>query len=177
MSDSFARFITASSSTSEAQKLVHDLGYVPPEQFKAFESLSTNINALLAVIETISQITEEEIEANPELVITNIRNGIEVISHLMDDLKNISAFLESELSGSDLLTQTDILETFPRKLMDLLTVEFFKEHYNRTYSIFKLFGIIEVNAITKPPIPLNFPHIERIVHWDRVRKIVHKSTG
>lgn len=170
--DQFARFfqpvILASSGPSKAKALLLDLGYSPPEQFKVFENLKTNVDKIQQLIETISQISEEEIESNPGLLISTTKNGVAAISLLINDVQNISSFVQSELNGSQLLAQTDILEKLPGKLYDLLTIEYLKQYHQRIYSFLKLFGIIEINEILEVPNTFYFRHLERIFHWERL---------
>ena len=131
--DEFARFfqpmIAGAADSSAAKSLLYNLGYVPPPQFRVLENFRANIDAVRTVIKDMSELTDEQIENNPELIITNAKNAVEALQALFNNLKNVSALLEAELAGSELLEQTDILETLPRKLFDYLTIEYLREYF------------------------------------------------
>src|SRR5215813_10777159 len=175
-SDVFTRFfqplISAVTSSSAAKALLLDMGYTPPQQFKVFESLKARIDAVEDAIATMSEISEEEIESNPEIIITSVKNGAQSITALVNDLRNISSVLETELLGSELLSQTDIIEALPGKLFDYLTIEYLKQHHYKTYSALNLFGVIEINAIRTVPNTFVSPCLERIFHWDRIGDLI-----
>src|SRR5215469_15274341 len=174
--DVFARFfqpvISAATTSSAAKGLLFDLGYVPPEQFKVFESLKARIGAVEDAIATMSELSEEEIEADPQLIITNAKNGAQSISALVTDLRNISSVLETELLGSELLHQTDIIEALPGKLFNYLTIEYLRQYHYKTYSALNLFGIIEINAIRTVANPHQSRCLERTFHWDRIGELI-----
>ncbi|HTE29599.1 MAG TPA: DUF6603 domain-containing protein [Chryseolinea sp.] len=174
--DLFVRFfqpvIAAASTASNAKELILQLGYVPPEQFTVFDSLRTRVNGIRDVIEAMATLTEEDIEADPQLLVDTLKNGVESISGLIEDIKNISTIIQSELNGSDLLAQTDILESLPLKLYDLLTIRFLKEHHNRIYSALTLFGIIDVKEIHQVSNGFYYPHLERTFHWDKLVELI-----
>jgi hypothetical protein len=174
--DVFARFfqpvISAVTTSSGAKGLLFDLGYVPPQQFKVFENFKARIDAVEDAIASMAELSEEEIEANPQLIITNAKNGAQAISALANDLRNISAVLETELLGSELLQQTDIIEALPGKLFDYLTIEYLRQYHYKTYSALNLFGIIEINAIRTVANPCQSQCLERIFHWDRIGELI-----
>jgi hypothetical protein len=175
--DVFTRFfqpvISAVATSSAAKGLLFNLGYLPPQQFKAFESLKAKIDAVEDAIATMSELSEEEIEANPQLIITNVKkNGAQSVSALLNDLKNISSVLETELLGSELLHQTDIIKALPGKLFDYLTIEYLRQYHHKTYSALNIFGIIEINAIRTVANPYESPRLEKIFHWERIGELI-----
>src|SRR5215204_3372539 len=97
--DEFSRFfqpvIAGAADSSSAKSLLYNLGYVPPPQFRVLENLRANIDAVRAVIEDMSELTDEQIESNPELIITNAKNAVEALQGLLNNLRNISALLEA----------------------------------------------------------------------------------
>jgi hypothetical protein len=149
-----------------------NLGYLPPEEFRVFDNLRARINSTREVIEAMAELSEEDIEANPQLLLATISNGVESISALISDIQNLHSIVQSELNGSDLLAQTDILEKLPLRLYDFLTIRYLKEHHNRVYSALKLFGIIEVKEIREVSNPFHFPHLERSFHWDKAAELL-----
>jgi hypothetical protein len=174
--DTFFRFfqpvIAATATASNAKALMLNLGYVPPEQFRVFDNLRARVTSVRDVIEAMADLSEEDIEANPQLLVDTIRNGVESISGLITDIQNLPTIVQSELNGSDLLTQTDILEQLPLKLYDYLTIRFLKEYHSRIYSALKLFGIIQIKEIQEASNPFYFPHLERTFHWDNVAELL-----
>jgi hypothetical protein len=174
--DAFFRFfqpvIAASASASNAKALMLNLGYLPPEEFRVFDNLRARINSTREVIEAMAELSEEDIEANPQWLLATISNGVESISGLISDIQNLHSIVQSELNGSDLLAQTDILEKLPLRLYDFLTIRYLKEHHNRVYSALKLFGIIEVKEIREVSNPFHFPHLERSFHWDKAAELL-----
>ena len=174
--DAFFRFfqpvIAAAASAENAKALMLNLGYLPPEQFRVFDNLRARINSIQDVIEAMAELSEEDIEANPQLLLETIRNGVEGISGLISDIQNLPSIVQSELSGSELLAQTDVLEKLPLKLYDFLTISFLKEHHNSVYSALKLFGVIEVKEIREVPNPFFFPRLERTFHWDKTAELL-----
>src|SRR5262249_25349406 len=121
---------------------------------------------------TMSELSEEEIEANPELIITNAKNGAQSISALVNELGNISSVLETELLGSELLRQTDIIKALPGKLFNYLTIEYLRQFHYRTYSSLNLFGIIEINPIRTVSNPHESPYLEKNFHCDRIGELI-----
>jgi hypothetical protein len=174
--DAFFRFfqpvIAASATASNAKALMLNLGYLPPEQFRVFDNLRARINSIQEVIEAMAELSEEDIEANPQLLLDTIRNGAENISGLISDIQNLPSIIQSELNGSDLLAQTDILESLPLKLYNFLTIRYLKEHHNSIYSALKLFGIIEVKEIREVSNPFYYRHLERTFHWDKLAELI-----
>lgn len=174
--DTFFRFfqpvIAAAATPSNAKALMLNLGYLPPEQFTVFDNFRARVNSIRDVIEAMAELSEEDIEANPQLLLDAIRNGVESISGLISDIQNLPSIIQSELNGSDLLAQTDILESLPLKLFDFLTIRYLKEHQNRIYSALKLLGIIEVKEIRNVSNPFHFPHLEWTFHWDKTAELL-----
>ena len=105
-------------------------------------------------------------------MINSLKEGVERVSALIDELKNISSVVESELSGSELLTQTDILEKLPKKLYDFLSVIYLKKYHNKAYTFLKLFGVIEINEIDSVSSPFHSTHLERIFYWEKLGSFV-----
>jgi len=178
--DAFSRFfqpvIAASATASNAKALMLNLGYLPPEQFRVFDNLRARVNSIQDVIEAMEELSEEEIEANPQLLLDTIRNGVDSISGLISDIQNLPSLLQSELNGSDLLAQTDVLERLPLKLYDFLTIRYLKEYHNSVYSALKLFGVIEVKEIREASNPFFFPRLERTFHWDKTAELLTSPT-
>ena len=173
----FQPIISASKNSSSAFKLMLELGYIPPEEFKVFEKIRASTNAVEDILTFIEEITEGDIESDPELIINTIKDLTEGITTLIGDLKNISSVLQSELSGSDLLDQTNILAEFTRKLIDFLIIKYLEENHYRSYSLLRLFSIIEVNDIEEVTNEFNFPHLERIFHWERIENLFTSPLG
>jgi len=174
--DQFTRFfqpvILAVSSPANAESLLFELGYTPPAQMKLFDNLKTSVGAVEDLIDSLSQISDDQIEANPELLITTVKNAIQTISTLISDLQNISTFLQSDQAFATLIAQTDILEKLPLKLFDLLVTKYLKQFSKKTYSVLRLFGIIEINEIPEPPNLSYSPHVERIFHWENISALL-----
>lgn len=173
--DTFTRFfrpvIAGAGDAGAAKAFLFNLGYVPPPQFKVLESLKANIDAVMAVIEDMANISDTQIEANPELIVLHAKNGVQSVNALVNDLLNIADVLQTELSGSELLEQTDILQTLPRKIFDYLTIEYLKENHYKTYSALNLFGVIEIRAIRTTANPFESPRLQRTFHWDRIGEL------
>ncbi len=174
--DTFTRYfqpvIAGASDMTAARGLLFDLGYVPPSQFKVLESLGAHIDAVMAVIDEMSGITEDEIEANPELIIIQAKNAVQAVTALGNDIKDIAAVLESELGGSELLEQTDILEKLPRRLFDYLTIRYLKEHHEKTFTTLSLFGVIEEKATSTVANPFESRRLLRAFHWELIGDLV-----
>ncbi|HEX5168663.1 MAG TPA: DUF6603 domain-containing protein, partial [Cyclobacteriaceae bacterium] len=174
-SELFFRFfrpvILAASDVSKAKLLVRELGYLPPDEFGVFESLDARIDGIKELIETMRDLSEDDLE-DPEVLINTIKEGVESVTALIDELKNISSVLESELAGSELLAQTDILEKLPKKLYDLLSIVYIKKYHNKAYTVLKLFGVIEITEIDTVSNPFHSPHIERIFHWEKMGSFI-----
>jgi hypothetical protein len=174
--DEFERFfqpvIAGAADSSSAKSLLYNLGYVPPSQFRVLQNLRANIDAVRSVIENMSELSDEQIENSPELIITNAKNAVEALQGLFNNLKNISALLETELVGSELLEQTDILESLPRKLFDFLTIEYLREYFYKTYSALNLLGVIEINAINTVSNPFESPRLQQVFHWNRIGDLI-----
>jgi hypothetical protein len=168
----FQPLIAAAATPSNAKALMLNLGYVPPEQFGVFDNLSARANSIRDVIESMVELSEEDIEADPQLLMDSIKNGLESISGLLNDIQNLSTIVQSELNGTDLLAQTDIVERLPLKLYDYLTIRYLKEHHNTIYSALKLFGIIEIKEIREASNPFEFPRLERTFHWDKLSELL-----
>ena len=107
--DAFFRFfqpvIAAAATASNAKALMLNLGYLPPEQFRVFDNLRARVNSIRDVIEAMAELSEEDIEANPQLLLDTIRNGVESISGLISDIQNLPSIVQSELNGSELLAR------------------------------------------------------------------------
>src|SRR6266478_7891486 len=101
--DAFFRFfqpvIAATATASNAKALMLNLGYVPPEQFRVFDNLRARVNSVREVIEAMAELSEEDIAANPQLLLDTIRNGVESISGLISDIQNLPSIVQSELNG------------------------------------------------------------------------------
>ena len=126
----------------------------------------------MVIEKDMSELTDEQIENNPELIITNAKNAVEALQGLFNNLRNISALVEAELTGSELLEQTDILQTLPRKLFDYLTIEYLREYFYKTYSALSLLGVIEINAISTVSNPFESPRVQQIFDWDRIGVLI-----
>jgi hypothetical protein len=173
----FEPVLSAAERPSAAQALMLELGYIPPEEFKVFEKLRASTNAIQDIFTFIEGITEGDIDEDPELIVNTIKDLIEGILPLIDDLIDIPSFFQSELSGAGLLDQTNILTEFTRKLIDFLIIKHLKENHYKPYSLLRLFSIIEVNEIQEVSNEFNFPHLERIFHWERIGNIFTDPVG
>jgi len=181
IADLFFRFfepvISATESISDAQALMLELGYIPPKRFKVFEKIGGSVNTLKDIFTFLEGLTEGDIDADPELIVKTIEDLIEGIIKLMEDLKELPTVFESELSGSGLLAQTNILTEFLRKLVDYLIINYLRENNYRSYSFLRLFSIIEVNEILEVSNEYNNPHLEKIFHWERIGDIFSDPLG
>ena len=98
--EQFTRFfqpvILAVNTPATAKNLMFELGYAPPAQFKLFDNLKTSIAAVEQLADDLSQLSEDDIEANPQLLISTAKNAKETILQLVTDLQNIAGFLQSD---------------------------------------------------------------------------------
>ncbi len=164
--------LSAAEDLDSAKVLMLELGYVSPEQ----DNLFSQIGGVLATIEDVVGTIEEmdDNTDNSELIARIVKDLVASLASIFDNLKEISSIFQSELAGSPLLTDTDLLAELPSRLVNLLVVRFLEDNYYTTYSILKIFGIIEVVEVNELGNPLLFSHIEYSFHWEKIGDLFTK---
>jgi hypothetical protein len=166
--------LRAVESREHAEALLRDLGYAPPSQVLAFDELGPVAQSLIDLINSIEDAVESE---DADAIIGALIDLGRATGELLRALNSFHTKIQQNFSGSNFLTQTDILAALPRKLGDYLIARFLANHHSTLYAGMAMAGIVDVEKIEDAPTSFNVPYLKRVVNWDKVPALLTDPVG
>ena len=155
------------------EALAGDLGFVLPAGV-------TVIGGIRPAIETLAALVIEMEDYDPlqggspsdllERAALAFRSVVAAVHKLADGLN-------AEALESALVRETDLLQVLPRRLIDYLCVDFSQNNLPLIHELLRTCGIIEVNEVLHEDDQHRMTFIERIIHWDRLSRLISDPTA
>lgn len=161
----------ATASPLGAKGLILQLGFLPPEQFSFIEQLSGTVQGIQDIVEQISALVEAGGELDENAIQDIIQEVVAVVPPLFEFIKDIATNIETEFSGQDFVTQTDILVELPERLFNLLFVRFIEDHYYPVFSVLQLFQVFQIDEVEEVDHELKFPFIKYNIDWTKFEEL------
>lgn len=171
----FDPLIKASQNHEQAEVLLNELGYAPPTEVTAFDGLANFLERLIDVIDSL----DTEIDASGEDAdIDSLL--VQLFAEITAAIAAVSAFddnIQSDFAGTNFLTDTNILDEIPLKLLDYLFVDFLEKNLATTHAFFLIFGVVEEEFVEETPNEFLIPYTQKTVHWDRITDLFTDPVG
>ncbi|MCE8428172.1 MAG: hypothetical protein J5U19_07295 [Candidatus Methanoperedens sp.] len=161
----FNPIVEAIEDENNAKSLFQKLGYLPPSEVLIFKDLKPSIESLLDFINEV----DESLDSNTEIdYFVLFKDIVVLIQNIIQSINAINSAIQRDFSGSSFLTDTDILQSFPRKLLDYLIIQMLEKKYSVVHSILISMGLIEESFITEVPTPFHTQYLKKTINWDKI---------
>ncbi len=165
---SFALPIAEAIEDADSERiLIEDLGFVLPPNVTLISSVRGLVEGVVDAVvqlEAFDPATGSGLELFARLA-PAFRSTIKGIS-------DIAQTIDANASGSALVTNTDILQVLPRRLLDYLTADFAERELPVTYALLRVIGIIELHERVHVNDPHRVTFTERVVNWERLPRLI-----
>jgi hypothetical protein len=170
----FAPLERACASRDGAARLLTELGYLAPGPVTAFEKLNAGIGALDDIFASISALTAD---SSAEDVAAAAQRAVQAVKVVVDAINSVTANLQSDFAGSGILTETDLVAQFARKLNDYLIARLLEDYYGTLSAALNLLGVIETESMDEPATEFEVEYARRTIHWDKPKALVSDPIG
>lgn len=157
-----------------AEDLLRELGYAPPSQVLAFQELSSIVNAVSSVIESV----RAAIDANDQdEIIKHLISMLPEVGRAVQAINDFQAKIQSNFAGSPFLTLTDILTAIPGKLTEYLIVRYLEDYHPTVFAALLIGGAIDIEDIEDAPTPFHVPYRKRTINWNGLPSLLSDPIG
>lgn len=170
----FAPLERACASREGAARLLSELGYVAAGPVTAFEKLNAGMGALDDIFGSISALT---VDSNAQDIAETGKRALQAVKVVVDSVNGVIANLQSDFAGSGILTHTDLITEFARKLSDYLIARLLEDYYGTLSAALNLLGVIETESMDEPATEFETEHVRRTIHWDKLKALVRDPIG
>ncbi len=164
---------SATADGDEEARLLARLGYAAPPKVRFLGSLAAVIKVGADAYELLADEDGSDSGAVGRLV-SDIIDAVQSVSNTVTDLE---ASLDGGAAGSALVTSTDFLETLPRKLFDLLFIDFLDREAPGTLGILRVLSIVRLEQVDVVNDPNRVSHVSSFVAWERLPTLVSDPLG
>jgi hypothetical protein len=165
----FAPLSIAISSPAQEAELLRHLGYVLPSGVSIFDTYKPSIKAIQDAIEKLAALIGTNGESADSRVFADM---IDAVSTFSSNTSKISALLPSNVLNSSLVTNTDFLEVFTRKLFDFLIIDFLNRELPATLAVLRIIGLVEIELLIKEGKADQVSYVSQKVNWEQIPKAV-----
>ncbi len=155
-----------SDNSNNAYALLMELGYDSPAEVTAFHELGDIVKDLFDLVESVDELIESESTDTGKIAEILLELFVK-IGKTIQHLKNFSNQIQQNFSGSDFLSDTDILSELPLKLVDYLFIIYLENELTNAYSILLFMDIIEETDVEANP-PYVPAHKKRKINWNKI---------
>lgn len=163
----------AAADPNEESRLLARLGYAAPPNVSFLGSLAEVIEVGIDVAELLAEDEGSDSGAAGRLV----GNIIDAVQSVSNTVTNLQGSLSPGAAGSSLVTSTDFLETLPRKLFDLLLIDFLSREAPGTLGILRVLSIVRLAPVEVVGDPNRVRHVSMYVAWERLPTLVSNPLG
>ena len=157
----------------EEARLLARMGYAAPPGVAFLGSLAAVIEVGFDVAELLAEEEGSESGAAGRLV-GDIIDAVQAVSNTVT---NLQGSLSGGAAGSSLVTNTDFLETLPRKLFDLLFIDFLSREAPGTLGMLRVLSIVRLQPLEVIGDPDRVSHVSAYVAWERLPTLVSDPLG
>jgi hypothetical protein len=146
----------------EEARLIARLGYVAPPTISFLGGLAATIKVATDAAELLAENNGSDPDATGRLV------GIiiDAVPAVSNTVTNLRTSLPSDAAGASLVTDTDFIETLPRKLFDLLFIDFLDREAPGTLGILHVLSIVRLKPTPVTGDPNRVSHVSAYVAWE-----------
>src|SRR6218665_612113 len=162
--------VRATESQEHTNSFLMQLGYEAPSEITAFNELSLFIKDVFGGIAIIDELVDSESDNNTQ----KAQALIGLLIKSSNALKHLNSFgtkIQDNYSGSAFLMLTDIVSVLPKKITDLLFINYLEKHLTGLHSLLLFTGIIEEEYIDEKP-PYIPEYKSQTIHWDKLTQLV-----
>jgi len=170
----FAPLERACASRDGAAQLLTELGYIAPGPVTAFEKFNAGLGALDEIFGSISSLSSDS--SAQDLAVAGQR-ALQAVKVVVDGINGVTANLQSDFTGSGILTQTDLVAQFARKLSDYLIARLLEDYYGTLSAALNLLGVVETESLDEPATEFDAAYVRRTIHWDKLKALVGDPIG
>ncbi|MFG3019432.1 DUF6603 domain-containing protein [Streptomyces sp. NPDC048254] len=162
--ESFLRPLTAAvDDPGRESALLAMLGYTPPAGVSYLGVLKPLVGKFADTANTLAG------GADATKLVGDL---IDAITAIADLAGNLASHLPGGAAGSPLVTGTDFLETLPRKLFDLLLIDFLAREAPTVLGVLRVLSVVRTRPVAAGADPLRTNHVTREVAWEQLPKLL-----
>jgi len=147
----------------DARRFLIEIGYLPPGQVNAFNSLSNVSGDLASALDNLEQATQG---TDKTAILEAVGGVLAVAGEVLQALNQLSSAIQSNFAGTGLLSDTDILTAIVTKSVDYVVVRFLETNFTTLYAALLIVGVIDIEEIQDAPTAFHAPYIKRTVNWE-----------
>jgi hypothetical protein len=149
---------------AEESDLLRRLGYSPPPGVTYLGALDPLIQTVAETAETLASDTGLDAPAIAELAL-NLVDAVQAIADLVTSLRDK---LPAGPAGSSLAVDTDFLATLPRKLFDLLLIDFLAHETPALLAVLRVLSVVRMLPVQAFGDPNRVDHLSLVVVWEEL---------
>jgi uncharacterized protein DUF6603 len=158
----------AANDPTEEAYLLERLGYSLPPGVSFLSVLKPLIKAVTDIAEGLADDGGLDSSEIAQLV----QDLIETIQAISNLVTNLQSQLPAGASGSALVLSSDFLEALPRKLFDLLFIDFLEREAPGTLGALRVLSIVRMKPVEASGDPNLVDHTSLVVAWESLPKLL-----
>ena len=160
----FDPVVQAVEDTDSAEALLKDMGYQAPNDIRFLDDFSPLLNTLLTLSRETDDLLRGDSDPDYLALFRSLTDAVQDITKL---IRNVGTTLQGHFPA-EFLAATDMVEQFPRQLVDYLLVRMIERKYPVLHSSLLVIGIIDQGEVTLATTSFTVPYKKRVIRWEKL---------